>query len=140
MFSLGGFIIAAAIVRIVITNSNPDNPELSSLQLWSANECNVAMTVYCVLAFRRLYNDWQQRRMMKGPQCQNASTVDVPIVLSVPAPAPTINHTAGGKWHPWRWTGKGKRREAPEYEFSTILRTQQISVVFDGECGSYFSD
>ncbi|KUL81594.1 hypothetical protein ZTR_10502 [Talaromyces verruculosus] len=59
---LAGLIIAAAIVRIVITNVHPHNPELSSLLFWSSVEASVSVMICSILSVGRLFRAWHDKR------------------------------------------------------------------------------
>jgi hypothetical protein len=54
VFLTGGFITSFAIVRIIVTNTHSVHPEVSWLNLWSAIECSIAVTVCCMMVFKQL--------------------------------------------------------------------------------------
>lgn len=57
--SLGVFIIAVAIARVVVTDTQGLHPEISWLALWSVVESSVAVLVCCLASFKTMFNSQQ---------------------------------------------------------------------------------
>lgn len=55
VLSLGLFIIAVAIARVVVTDTQGVHPEITWLALWSAVESSVAVIVCCLASFKVLF-------------------------------------------------------------------------------------
>lgn len=55
VFSLGGFIVAFSIIRIIFTNEKKRRPEISWLNLWSVVEASVACIVCNLAPFKTLF-------------------------------------------------------------------------------------
>lgn len=59
VMSLGVFIIAVAIARVVVTDTQGLHPEISWLALWSVVESSVAVLVCCLASFKTMFKSQQ---------------------------------------------------------------------------------
>lgn len=73
VFFMGAIIIAFAIIRIIVTDRANMHPEISWLNVWSAIETTVAVSICCLMVFKQLLT----RRKVGYTRQQPSSRYDV---------------------------------------------------------------